>query len=283
MFFQLQKQVEVTGYQVRILGGWVGDNVPSKQLQKSESLAGSMGSSVVVEIAYALAQHSSSLVLNRPPEFCQCVTIPVSIYCSPSSHKIDQQYSLSISKHSCHDFTGRLCLLEFLQLRLTGMLPLTWLLFCLRCEVVCPGFGARDNRIQKVILFVCIMAEKFTGRFHSLPFVVFCQHSWDPSCTHLPILQLVCLDPINDGSRNLRKLNTEVMQREPPIFMHGLRNLRDSLFVNWWSPGLFFSDQMETPDTTFGYFWYPCTSRHTLQSIDDQFQSVYCLLHSKTE
>ena len=170
--------------------GWVSDDFPSKPLQESDSLAGSVGSSVVVENAYALAQHSSSPVLNRPPEFYQCLTIPVRVYCGPSSHEIDQQYPLSIPKHSCHDFTGRLCLLKFSQLRRRGMQPLTCLLFHLRCEVVCSGFVARDNRIQKVILFVCIAVEKFTGRVHLLPLVIFCQHSWDPSCAHLPILQL---------------------------------------------------------------------------------------------
>ena len=120
------------------------------------------------------------------------------------------------------------------------MLPLTWLLLHLRCEVVCPGFGARDNRIQKVILFVCIAAEKLTGRFHSLPFVVFCPHSWDPSCAHLPILQLVRLNPINDGSRNLRNRNAEVIQRDPPIFTHGFLDLHDRLVASWRSPTWFF-------------------------------------------
>ena len=105
--------------------GWVGDNVPSKPLQKSDSLAGSVGSSVVIENAYALAQHLSSTVLNRPPEFYQCLTIPVSIYCGASNHEIDQQYPLSIPKHSCHDFTSRLYMLEFSRLRQRGMLLLT--------------------------------------------------------------------------------------------------------------------------------------------------------------
>ena len=173
MFFHFQKQVEVTGCQVWTIG-WVDDDVPSKPLQESDSLVGSVGPSVVVENAYSLAQHSSSLVLNRPPEFSQCLTIPVSVYCGPSSHEIDQLH-----------------LLEFSRLRRWGMKPLTWLLFRLRGEVVCPGFVARDNRIQKVILFICIAVEKFTGRVHSLHFVVFCQHSWDPSCAHLPILQLI--------------------------------------------------------------------------------------------
>ena len=45
--------------------GWAGNNVPSKPLQESDSLA----RNIVVENAYALAQHCSSPVLNRPPEF----------------------------------------------------------------------------------------------------------------------------------------------------------------------------------------------------------------------
>ena len=72
--------------------GWVRDDVPSKPLQENDSLAGNVDSSVVVENAYALAQHPSSPVMNRPPEFCQCLTIPVSVYCGPSSYEIDQQY-----------------------------------------------------------------------------------------------------------------------------------------------------------------------------------------------
>ena len=74
----------------------LGDNVPSKPLQKSDSLTGSVGSSVVVENAYNLAQHSSSPVLNRPPDFCQCLTIPVCVYCGASSHEIEQQHPHSI-------------------------------------------------------------------------------------------------------------------------------------------------------------------------------------------
>ena len=40
-------------------------------------------------------------------------------------------------------------------------------------------------------------------------------------------------------------------------------------------------DQMQTPYTTFGYFLYLCMAQNTLQSIDDEFQSVYCLLRPK--
>ena len=105
MFFQLWKQVEVTGCQGWTIG-WVSDDLPSKLLQESDSLAGSVGSSVVVENAYALAQNPSSPVLNRPPEFCQCLTIPVSVYCGPSSQEMDQQHPLSTPKHSCHYFTA---------------------------------------------------------------------------------------------------------------------------------------------------------------------------------
>ena len=149
MFFQLRKQVEVTGCQVRTIG-WVGDDFSSKPLQESDSLAGSVWSSVVVENAYVLAQHHSSPVLNHPPECCQCLIIPVSSYCGPSSHEIYQQYPLSIPKHNCHDFTNRLCFLEFSRLRRREMQPLTWLLFRFRCEVVCPGFVARVGLIQKL-------------------------------------------------------------------------------------------------------------------------------------
>ena len=75
--------MEGTGCQVRTIG-WVSDGFPSKPLQESVSLADSVGSSVVVENAYALAQHPSSPVLNRPPEFCQCFIIPVTVYCGLS-------------------------------------------------------------------------------------------------------------------------------------------------------------------------------------------------------
>jgi len=68
MFFQLRKQMLVTGCQVRIIG-WVGDDVPSKLIQESNGLTGDKGASVVVEMAYALGQHSSSPVLNRQSEF----------------------------------------------------------------------------------------------------------------------------------------------------------------------------------------------------------------------
>ena len=161
MLFQLRKQVEVNGSQVRTIG-WVSDDFPSKPLQESDSLVGSVGSSVVVENAYALAQHPSSPVLNRSREFCQCLTIPVSVYCGLRSHEIDQQYPLSTPNHSGHDFTGRLCLLQFSRLRRREMQPLTWLLFRFRCEVVCPGFVARVNRIQKVILFLWILRARNT-------------------------------------------------------------------------------------------------------------------------
>ena len=123
MFFQLRKQVVVTGCQVRTIG-WVGDDVPSKLIQESNSLMGDVGASVVVEKAYALGQHSSSLVLNHPSEFFECLTIPVSVYCGPISHEVDQQYPLSIPKHSCHDFAGRLCCFEFSRLGQRGMPPL---------------------------------------------------------------------------------------------------------------------------------------------------------------
>ena len=88
--------------------------------------------------------------LNCSPEFCQCLTIPVSIYCFPSSHEIGQQYPLSIPKHSCHDSTCWLCLLEFSQSRRWGMQQLMWLLFRLRCVVICPGYVACDNWIKKL-------------------------------------------------------------------------------------------------------------------------------------
>ena len=58
----------VTGCQVQAIG-WVGDDVPSKLIQESNSLMGDVGASVVVEKAYALDQHSYSTVLNRPSEF----------------------------------------------------------------------------------------------------------------------------------------------------------------------------------------------------------------------
>ena len=131
-------------------------------------------------------------------------------------------------------------MLEFSRLRQRGMLLLTWLLFHLRSEVVCPDFIARDTRSQKVILFVCIAAEKFTGRVHSSSFVVFCQHLWAPSCAHFPILQLVCQNPINDSSRNLSNRNIEIIQRDPPIFVHGFLNLRSRLFASWLSSASFF-------------------------------------------
>ena len=152
MFFQLRKQVEVIGCQVQTIG-WVSDDFPSKPLQESDSLAGSVGSSVIVENAYNLAQHPSSPVLNRPPEFCQCLIIPASVYYGTSSHEIIQQYPLSIQKHSCHYFSGRLCLLQFSRLRRREMQLLTWLLFRFKCVVVCPGFVARDKRIEKSYSF----------------------------------------------------------------------------------------------------------------------------------
>ena len=124
MFFQLRKQVVVTGCQIRTIG-WVGDDVPSKLIQESNGLTGDVGTSVVVEKAYALGQHSSSPVLNRPSEFFECLTIPVGVYCGPMSHEVDQQYPLSIPKHSCHDFAGRLCCFEFSWLGRRGMPPLT--------------------------------------------------------------------------------------------------------------------------------------------------------------
>ena len=88
-------------------------------------MTGDVGVNVVVEKAYALGQHSSSPVLNRPSEFFECLTIPVSVYCGPMSHEVDQQYPLSIPKHSCHNFAGRLCSFEFSQLGRRGMSPLT--------------------------------------------------------------------------------------------------------------------------------------------------------------
>ena len=115
-----------------------------------------------------------------------------------------------------------------------------WLLFRLRCVVICPGYVACDNQVQKVILFVCIAAEEFTGRVHSLPFVVFCQYSWDPSCAHLLILQLFRQNPINGGLRDLRNRNAEIIQRDPSIFTHGFLKLWDRLVASWWSPTLFF-------------------------------------------
>jgi hypothetical protein len=48
MFFQLWKEMVVTGRQVRTIG-WMGDDAPSKLLQLSDGLSGSM------ENAYALA------------------------------------------------------------------------------------------------------------------------------------------------------------------------------------------------------------------------------------
>ena len=231
--------MKINGCQVRTIG-WVSDEFPSKPLQESDSLASNVGSNIVVENAYAFAQHPSSPVLNCPPEFCQCLIIPASVYYGTSSHEIDQQYPLLIPKHSCHDITSRLCLLQFSRFRQREMQLLTWLLFRFRCEVVCPGFVAYDNRIQKVILFICIAAEKFMGRVYSLPFVVYCQHSWDPCCAHLPILQLVSQNPINGGLRNLRDRNVEIIQRDPPIFMHGFLNLRDHFVASWRSPTWFF-------------------------------------------
>jgi len=64
MFFQFRKQVIVIGCQVGTIG-WVGDNVPSKLLQESDSLTGNVGASVVVENAYALARLFSSPILNH--------------------------------------------------------------------------------------------------------------------------------------------------------------------------------------------------------------------------
>ena len=123
MFFQLRKQMIVTGCQVRTIG-WVGDDAPSKPIQESNGLTGDMGVSIIVEKAYALGQHSSSLVLNHPSEFFECLTIPFSVYCGPMSHEVDQ-YPLSIPKHSCHNFAGRLCSYEFSRLGRRGMLTLT--------------------------------------------------------------------------------------------------------------------------------------------------------------
>jgi len=57
-------------------------------IQESNGLTGDVGVNVVVEKAYALGQHSSSPVLNRPSEFFECLTIPVSVYCGPMSHEV---------------------------------------------------------------------------------------------------------------------------------------------------------------------------------------------------
>ena len=53
MFFQLRKQVVVTGCQVWTIW-WVGDYVPSKLIQESNSLMCDVGASVVMEKAYTL-------------------------------------------------------------------------------------------------------------------------------------------------------------------------------------------------------------------------------------
>lgn len=149
------------------------------------SLTGDVWASVVVDNAYALAQHSSSPVWITHRSFfsvSQYLSAFIGVLVGIKSTNIP----LSRPKIQLPDFTGRLCLFEFSRL---GP-PLAWLFFGLRCKVERPGLVTCDNRVQKVVLFVCIATKKFAERINSLPFVVIRQHSWYPSCAHLPILQL---------------------------------------------------------------------------------------------
>jgi hypothetical protein len=66
----------------------------------------------------------------------------------------------------------------------------------------------------------------------SLPFVVFREHSRDPSCAHLPINQLFCQNPINGGSGNLGHRNAEIIECDAPFLTHDSLNLRDCLIRN---------------------------------------------------
>jgi len=120
------------------------------------------------------------------------------------------------------------------------MLPLTWLLFGFRCEVERPGFVTRYNRMQKVVIFVCVALKKFAWGVNALPLVVFCEHAWDPFCAHLPIFQLFSQSPTNDASRNPRNQNAEIIDSGLPILTHDLFKLRHSLVGNWRSPASFF-------------------------------------------
>ena len=127
---------------------------------------------------------------------------------------------------------GKLCLLQFSRLRQREMRPLTWLLFYFRYEVVCPGFVTHVNRIQKVILFVHIVAEKFMGRVYLLLFVVFCQHSWDPCCAHPPSKsdKWWFEKPLGLKRRNHPERPADVYAWFP----------QPSLPSCWWSPTWFF-------------------------------------------
>jgi len=90
------------------------------------------------------------------------ITIPLSVYCGPMTLAAD-------------------CSFEFSRLGRRGMLPLTWLLFGLRCEVERPGFVTCDNRIQNVVIFVCVALKKLAWGVNALSLVVFCVHTWDPA------------------------------------------------------------------------------------------------------
>jgi hypothetical protein len=95
---------------------------------------------------------------------------------------------------------------------------------------VLTGLQISHNSLNSAgVLFVSIAAKKFTGRVNSLPFVVFREHSRDPSCAHLPIIQPFCQNPINARSGNLGNRNSEIIEFNAPILTYDSLNLRDCL------------------------------------------------------
>uniref|UniRef100_A0A0L8H9P2 Uncharacterized protein n=1 Tax=Octopus bimaculoides TaxID=37653 RepID=A0A0L8H9P2_OCTBM len=85
-------------------------------------------------------------------------------------------------------------------------------------------------REQVVVTGCQVQIIRWVG--NNVLFMVFGEHSWNPSCAHLPILQLFTQNPMSGASGNFRNQNVEIIQSDPQIFMQDFLNFHDCLVGN---------------------------------------------------
>ena len=167
--------------------GRVLKKFPAPSFQKIHCHMSCMRSGIVMQQQHPLVWHLRPLALNSSRKFFDSGLISSRIDCFIRKSKVQQEHTMHVPKHSCHQFPRAGWCLEFFYGWRPWMLPCHGLRFCLRTLLVHLSFIPSNDLLQEILTMIIKAEEMSEGCTHTVFLVVLCQLSRDPLGAHISV------------------------------------------------------------------------------------------------